>query len=66
MFDLAEHRHPWGRRYLYQFDTAANGWNYGGFVLYSVGLDGLFTAPVNGIVDVNALGNPDNTYHGRN
>ena len=54
---------PWGRRYLFSYKAGT--WNNPSFILYSVGPDGLETAPANGIIDSNASNNSDNIYANR-
>jgi len=54
---------PWGKRYLYLYKAGV--WNNPSFVLYSVGPDGIETAPNNGVIDLTTLGNADNIYANR-
>lgn len=53
---------PWGRRYMYYYNSTASGWRLPGYVLYSVGPDGVHTAPTNTLVNDTSANNVDNIY----
>ena len=67
---------PWGHRYLYVYDTVANGWKNSSFILMSAGPDeaATFPLPADGIISAayetaqlnGKAVNTDNLYANRN
>ena len=53
---------PWGNAYRYQFDPDSSSWTQFGYLLYSAGPDGLYSASSSGENNPSASNNEDNIY----
>ena len=57
---------PWGRRYMYYYDSTSAGWRLPSYILFSVGPDATFTAPSATDAKYSDINNTDSIYAKRN
>ena len=57
---------PWGRRYMYYYDSTTAGWRLPSYVLFSVGPTSTYTAPTATDGKYSDANNLDNIYANRN
>ncbi|CAM2776709.1 prepilin-type N-terminal cleavage/methylation domain-containing protein [Rariglobus hedericola] len=57
---------PWGRRYMYYYNSAAAGWRHPGYILFSVGPNADYQAPTNTVNNYTHANNLDSIYANKN